>query len=428
MKPTDPQFSPGMKINRVVEPQTYRDNLPAQLTSFVGREEEIGQIKVLLQQTRLLTLTGSGGSGKTRLAIEAARQLSNQFEAGIRFVGLAPLEDPDLIANRIARVLGVEQHGAEPFWKILEHYLEKLNMLLLLDNFEHLLGAASHLTDLLSKAPQLTILVTSREPLRQYGEHEYLVEPLSLPPDIGRSVETLIHFPAIQLFVDRARQVRSSFQLNERTAVSVVAICQLLDGLPLAIELAAARLRLFGPEALLARLQGKKGDTLLSVLISHNRDRPDRQQTLRSAIDWSYHLLQPSEQQLFNQFAIFSGGADAAAVNEICLQVDKTVSETTNQLSDLVDKNLLNVIESESGEPRFQMLQVVREYAQERLNLGGDRILLGARHARYYFKLVKHLTYETSLSEAGVNNLEEEHNNIRAALNWTIQNNEATKQ
>lgn len=408
-----------------IEQQASPYNLPAQLTSFVGRQRDVEALKQLLQTARLLTLTGPGGSGKTRLALEVASQCSGNYENGVVLVRLAPLDDPGLIADRIAQAFAVEEQTAEPLWTTLQRHLARQNLLLLLDNFEHLLAGAPPLAGLLANAPRLFILTTSREPLHLYGEHEYPVAPLAIPAMEEARPEVLMKAPAVQLFAERLRTMQPSSQLDEQATVAVADICRLLDGLPLAIELAAARSRLFGPAALLARLQ-KKGSSssapTLSVLTGGERDRPARQKTVRATIDWSYHLLLPAEQALFRRMAIFAGGSTLEAIGAVCLTGDLAGVESGEIVSDLVEKSLLFVESRTDGEPRFGMLHVVREYAGERLEKQREIQIVSERHAGYYLGLAEVAATKMKGPESTdwFNCLESEHDNLRAALRWTL--------
>lgn len=401
-------------------------NLPGQLTTFLGRERDVRAIQSLLQTARLLTLTGTGGSGKTRLALAVARQLLPRYDDGVTFVDLAPLDDPDRVKDRIAQALGVEEQSAEPLWTSLQRFLARRQHLLLLDNFEHLLPAGPPLADLLGAAPHLTILVTSREPLHLYGEQAYLVAPLALPQEEDLTPEALFRSPAVRLFVERARAVRPNFQLNAQNAPVVAAICRLLDGLPLAIELAAARSRVFRPRSLLAHLQGEvnrqRSAPALSLLSGGARNLPDRQQTLRAAIDWSYHLLMASEQALFRRLAIFAGGCTLEAVETVCVAGEVDQDDAIDILTSLVEKNLLHAQEGPAGETRFTMLHVVREYAQERLRKQGEAGVVGERHARYFLGLAEEAATEVPGPKAPewFDRLETEHDNVRIALRWAL--------
>lgn len=392
-------------------------NLPAQLTSFVGRQREITAIKALLNATRLLTLTGPGGIGKTRLALEAASEMVSRFADGVFFVSLSPVSDPTRVASVIAGALGVREIADQPLAETLKGYLSDRQILLILDNFEHLMPAAPLIPALLMRASQLQIIVTSREVLHVPGEQEYLVPPLQLPePSSAESVALLGGYEAIALFVQRAKAVRTDFALTPENAGAIVGICQRLDCLPLALELAAARVKLFTPQVMLSRL-----DSALSTLGSGFTDAiTGRQQTLRTTLNWSYDLLDDSEKLVFNRLAVFTGGASLHAVDAIC--ADLSPLDILNGLSSLVDKSLLLQHAGMDGEPRFWMLQTIREYALEKLDAGGEAPGIRTRHARYFLDFASAQEQEIfgECPDDWLDRLEEEHGNLRAALDWLL--------
>jgi predicted ATPase/DNA-binding SARP family transcriptional activator len=295
---------------------TRRHNLPAQTTPLLGREAEVAAVaeKLRRDELRLLTLTGPGGTGKTRLALQVAAELLGAFENGVTFVALAPISDPDLVVSAVFKTLGVQETAGRPPQESLEEHLRDRELLLLLDNFEQVLAAAPLVAELLASCPRLKVLVTSRAPLHLQGEQEFPVPPLAVP-DLKHPppVETLSQVAAVALFLQRAQAVKPEFALTDENAAAVAAICQRLDGLPLAIELAAARAKLFSPLALLTRLTSR-----LALLTGGARDRPARHQTLRSAIAWSYDLLAESEQSLFRRLSVFVDGCTLAAAEAIC--------------------------------------------------------------------------------------------------------------
>ena len=291
-----------------------KGNLPAQLTSFVGREKEIAEIRDLLKSKRLVVLTGAGGSGKTRLALQVASELADHYQDGAWLVELASLGDPKLVPKAIAQVLKVSMGGAKSPAETLTRFLRRKHLLLVLDNFEHLLEAAPLVGELLSAAPQVSVLATSRERLHVYGEQEYPLRPLQLPePQHPEPLEKLLSYEAIKLFTQRARSARPGFELSEKTLPSILRICMHLDGLPLALELAASQVKLF-PAHILAQQLEKD----LDVLVDGPRDLPARQRTLRATIEWSEKLLEPQERTLFARLAVFRGGATLEAIEQVC--------------------------------------------------------------------------------------------------------------
>ncbi|MDP8931409.1 MAG: AAA family ATPase [Actinomycetota bacterium] len=412
---------------------SHRNNLPLQLSSFVGRERELAQIRKLLEENRLLTLTGPGGSGKTRLALQLAAAVSEEFEGGVYFVPLASVNDPDLVASTIAQSLGL----AEATWprttgplpggetrsaldRLMEHLRDR-EVLLVLDNFEQVLPAAALVTTLLEASPRLKVVVTSRAVLRLYGEHEYPVPPLGLPdpnhlPDLG----ALTQYEAVALFVQRATAVRPGFTVTNHNAPAIAEICARLDGLPLAIELAAAQIRLLTPEAILARLGSR-----LRLLVSGPRDLPKRQQTLRETIDWSYELLEASEQRLFARLAVFVAGWSLEEAEAVCGPPEELGMEVFEGLSSLAEKSLV-VVREDSPEPRFAMLETIREFALERLADGGEEEQQRRRHAETYLALAERAEPELVGPERRrwLDRLEREHDNFRSALAWSIQQGE----
>ena len=338
---------------------------------------------------RLVTLTGPGGVGKTRLALHAAVELLDDFADGIFVVNLAPITNADLVASVIAQTLEIREAAGSPLLDQLKDFLHDKQILLLLDNFEQIVVAATMVADLLATCPRLTILVTSRETLHLRGEKELLVPPLALP-DLKRlpPLAALAQYAAVELFVARARDVQHDFALTNESASAVAEICYRLDGLPLAIELAAARIKLFPPQALLGQL----GDRL-KLLTGGARDLPARQQTLRSTIDWSYHLLDVSEQTLFQRLGVFVGGCSLEAVAAVCSTTQSVPGEPAidalDGLTALIDKSLLRQEAGADGAPRFTMLETIREYALELLVASGEEAALRQRHAQYYLALVE---------------------------------------
>ncbi len=403
---------------------TLPNNLPLQLTSFIGRERELREVKQLLSTTRLLTLTGPGGSGKTRLALQVAAEAIEQFPDGVFFVALAPITEPGLVASTIAQTLGVAERAGQSILDSLKEYLQARHMLLFLDNFEQVISAAPRLVELLAACSQLNLLVTSREGLRVRGEREYPVPPLALPnlTELPR-LESLSQYASVELFVQRAQAIKPEFHLTNETAPAVAEICYRLDGLPLAIELAAARVKLLPPRAMLARLEHR-----LEFLTSGARDLPARQQTLRNAIAWSYDLLDENERKLFRRLSVFVGGctldaAEAVARDNVERErgSERAHGSVLDQLSSLLDKSLLREVEAANGEPRFVMLELLREFGLEQLEASGEQETIRHRHANFFLALAEQA--EASL-ESGeqlewMNRMEREHDNLRAALEWS---------
>jgi predicted ATPase/class 3 adenylate cyclase len=428
-----------------------RSNLPTQPTPLIGREQELAQVTALLARAdvRLITLTGPGGTGKTRLALQLAADLADRYRDGVVFVDLAPLAAADQVLPTIAQVLGVKELVGIALQARVCEYLQPKHMLLLLDNFEQVLDAAPLVAALLRAAPQLCVLVTSRVVLRLSGEHEYAVPPLALPPTnderrttndhsqslvVGDQSSVIEQYAAVQLFVARAQAIQPAFALSEANAAVVAAICWQLDGLPLAIELAAAWVKLFSPDALLARLSDR-----LSLLTGGARDLPARQQTLRATIDWSYNLLTPAEQRLFARLAGFVGGWTLEAAESICgswelgvgswgagatpaTPISQPPPPVLNGLRALVDHSLVRQEVGADGAPRFRRLETIREYARELLAASGEEQTLRQKHAVYFTELAEHAYPHGygSESSAWYDRLAADYDNLHVALSWSV--------
>ncbi|HZS94318.1 MAG TPA: tetratricopeptide repeat protein, partial [Chloroflexota bacterium] len=393
-----------------------RVRLPAPATPFVGRAGEVAALGALLEreEVRLVTLTGPGGCGKTRVALEVASRYFDRYPDGLFFVPLGGVRDPGLVLPAIATALDVQEEPSHPLMETLRAAVSQRRLLLLLDNLEHLPAAFPLVGELLAASAALTVLATSRVALHLQGEHEYAMGPMR-PPDTGRHVEPaeLAANEAVTLFVQRAEAAKPNFQLTAGNAPTIAEICARLDGLPLALELAAARIKLFAPEALLKRLEKR-----LAILSGGAVDAGKRQETLRNTIDWSYRLLTESEQRLFRRLAVFAGGCTIESA-------EATVGEAGNDvfegLSSLVDQSLLRQVQQEDGEPRFAMLETIREFAAERLLESAEESAIGRRHAAYFTALAEEAkpNLQGPESKAWLERLESEIGNLMVAADWS---------
>jgi len=387
--------------------ETLSTNLPLQPTPLVGREHEIRKVMDLLSRpdVRLVTLTGAGGAGKTRLAVQVAAELLDDFADGVFFVDLAPLADPDLVLPTVARTLGVRETSDETLTALADRMRDR-PVLLVLDNFEHLLEAAPAVAKIGAAAPPMKALVTSRAPLRLSAERIYPVSPLETP-DGADDVDRILQFDSVALFASRARAIRPEFAVTAGNARSVAEICKALDGLPLAIELAATRVGVLPPAALRKRL-----DHRLKVLKGRTRAAPERQRTLRATIDWSYDLLEPEEQRLFLQLAVFAGGCTLEAAESVC----RDDLDVVDGLASLIDASLVR-LEGTDENPRFAMLETIRHYASKRLEESGEAEELGRRHVEHFLALAEEAEPNLRGSPGDwLDRLEKEHDNLRAAL------------
>jgi predicted ATPase len=397
----------------------YDHNLPVQPTSFIGRDQEVEAVRRMLlrHDARLLTITGPGGAGKTRLAIRAAESVLGHFRDGVRFVDLAPLADHRLVASAIARALGLREAPDQPLEEHLTNHLQGKHMLLVLDNFEHVLEAAPLVAELLSVAAELTVLITSRAVLHLRAEHDYEVPPMALPDRVGElSPERLGECESVRLFAERARAARADFCLEGEDTRVVAQICRYLDGLPLAIELAAARVRILDPDDLLARLGGG-----LRLLSDGPTDAPDRQRTLGATIDWSYRLLGEGERSLLCRLSVFAGGFTLEAAETVCGSHGSL--DVLAGVDALHASSLLRRLE---GTGRFGMLETVREYALERLKESGEAGWLVQRHAVYFLQLAERAEplLRGPAQLGWLDRLETEHDNLRAALSYSLERGE----
>jgi predicted ATPase/class 3 adenylate cyclase len=414
-------------------PDARPNNLPTQLTTFVGRAAELEEAAALLSGTRLLTLTGPGGTGKTRLSLQLASTVADAFPDGVFFVPLEPIRDPMLVPSRIATTVGVAETGARPIAETLTEWLRERRLLLVLDNFEQVAAAAPLVGDLLRAAPDVKVLVTSRAALRISGEQEYPVPGLAAPPDLShlggldrlqlsaerRTLDpvALGQYAAVRLFIDRAVAVRPTFTVTNANAPAVAAISARLHGMPLAIELAAARIKLLSPEAILTRLEHQ-----LDVLAAGARDLPARQQTLRGAIAWSYDLLDEDARRLLDRLSVFAGSCDLEAAEAVCGPGAEIGGDLADGMMALADQSLLKVEEAADGEPRFRLFDTIREYAAERLAERGETVAIQDRHRDWYLALAERAGPEMAGADQRrwLDRLELEHDDIRAVLDRTM--------
>jgi predicted ATPase/class 3 adenylate cyclase len=410
------------------------NNLPTQLTTFIGRDAELEEAAGLLAATRLLTLTGPGGTGKTRLSLQLAARSADDFPDGVFFVPLEPIRDPMLVAPRIAVALGVAEGTARPIADSLADWLRDKRLLLVLDNFEQVVSAAPIVADLLRAAPDIKAVVTSRAVLHVSGEQEYPVPGLPVPPDpshlsaldrlnLGGQKHTidlvaLGQYAAVRLFIERAIAVRPGFAVTNENAPAVAAISSRLHGMPLAIELAAARIKILSPDAILVRL-----DQQLDVLAAGSRDLPARQQTLRGAIAWSYDLLDEGGRRLLDRLSVFASGCDLETTEAICGPASELGGDILDGLMALVDQSLIKAEETADGEPRFRLLDTIRAFAAERLEADGEGDRIRGRHRDWYLALVERAAGELSGTEQRrwLDRLELEHDDIRAVLDRAVE-------
>lgn len=406
-----------------------QSNMPVPLTPLIGREQEVETCCALLQrpEVRLVTLIGPGGVGKTRLGLQVGRELLHEFADGACFVSLAPISSPELVISTIAQACGLREVGDLALRETLGAYLREKRLLLLLDNFEQVAAAASELAELLASCPELRMLVTSRAALHIHGEYEFFVPPLAMPdPTHLPNSELLSQYPAIALFLRCTQAIAPQFRLTKENARTIAEICALLDGLPLAIELAAARMKLLPPQALQDRLNRR-----LAVLTSGAQNAPARQQTLRNTITWSYDLLKKEEQELFRQLSVFVGGCSLEAAEAIhtTLSGKNEASPALDRVASLIDQSLLRQTEQEGHEPRLIMLETIREFGQELLAMSGEMEASRQAHAEYYLKLTEEAEQIMRSRGKGqrLMNLQRDHDNIRAALQWLVEREEIEK-
>jgi predicted ATPase/Tfp pilus assembly protein PilF len=406
----------------IAETEVPTHNLPAHVTSFIGREESMKAISDILQQedVRLLTLTGPGGTGKTRLALQVAAKSIDKYEDGVYFIELAEASEPDLVVSKIAQTLGVREGGSITLLEGLKRYLRDKQILFLLDNFEQVLVAAPIVSELLEAAQDLCVLATSRSLLSLRGEVEFQVPPLDLPEDLPeQDVEHLVQCESVRMFLDRAKASNPRFSISSENAPAIVEICHRLDGLPLALELAAAKIKMLTPEIMTSMLSSR-----LALLIGGARDLPERQQTLRKTLEWSVNLLDDEVKALFARLGVFVGGFSLEAANTVCTVKDKTsaVQDVYESLAVLLNSSLLQMGDYHSLGPRFRMLETIREYALELLTEDGKVDALRERHAHYFAERLYEIGFKFGSREANywMDWVQTEHDNMRATLTWYL--------
>ncbi|MBV8476653.1 MAG: protein kinase, partial [Acidobacteria bacterium] len=403
-----------------------QSNMPVQRTAFIGRKRELENLRELLncEDVRLVTLTGPGGIGKTRLAMQIISEIEDGFGGGVCFVPLSAVAGNEALTSAITQAIGLREVPGESSRETLREYVRGLTepLLLLLDNFEHLISASGEIADLLTLNANLTVIVTSQALLHVYGEHEFPVPPLGVPAmrSASSSVEILSHFPAVALFLERAKAVKHDFTITKENAAATSAICTRLDGLPLAIELAASRIKLLSPAILQVRLESS-----LNLLTGGARDLPLRQQTLRGTVNWSYSLLNTAEQSLFRRLSVFIGGCTLEAVEAVCDTKSDLGLDVLDGMASMVDKSLIQQIEHPGGETRFVMLSTIREYALERLTESGEESATRRSHAAYYVVLAEECGENLSTHPEWAERFDLEHENFRGALEFLIRSGDA---
>ncbi|MGD8539821.1 MAG: protein kinase [Candidatus Aminicenantes bacterium] len=393
-------------------------NLPVQLTSFIGRNKEIETVFRLLSENRLVTLTGAGGCGKTRLAVEVAAALIEKYEDGVWFINLGPVTDPNFVVNEIMAVLEIKEEPNKAIVDTLIEHTKNKSLLILLDNCEHLVQACAEIADrLLQSVKGIRILATSREALNTRGEVPWRVPSLSFPDKVSnKAIDEALHYEAVKLFIERAASSKSGFTLNPQNTSHVIRICQRLVGIPLAIELAATRIKHLGPEAILDRLEDQ-----FKILTSSSRTAPERQQTLKATIDWSYNLLSEQEQLLFNRLSVFTGDFSLEAVENVCTDDRLNRDYILPVLSQLVDKSLVNTENQEDESVRYRCLTPLQQYSVQKLTESGEEAKYRERHLSFYLQMAEQAYKEQFISQLKwLNTLEQEHDNLISALSWSF--------
>jgi len=418
---TDPPWLLPAAFPPLRTPVAATHHLPVPPTPLIGREQQVAEVIAMMRppRARIVTLTGPGGTGKTRVGLQVAQELSGGYEHGACLVDLAPISDVDLVASTVATTLGVAEVAGEPLMATLESTLKERRMLLLVDNFEQVSAAAHQVGRLVAAAPGLSVLVTSRVPLQINGEHEYPIPPLTLP-DTRRlpQLENLSRNASVRLFVERAQAINPGFALTDDNARAVAEICVRLDGLPLAIELAAARTRLMTPPAIAARLHNR-----LDLLTGGRRDADARQRTLRATIEWSYNLLDEAEQRLFRRLGVFVGGRTLRAIEAVCDADGRLGIDVVDGVETLLYSSLLRHEETSVLEPRFTMLETIHEFATDKLASLGELEELRLAHARYFLDIAEAAGIDAAgnrIDAGGLEEIDVEHANIRRALEFAL--------
>lgn len=403
------------------ETRTSPHHLPVPLTPLIGREAEVASIRELMarDEVRLVVLTGPSGTGKTRLALQVTTELLPRFDDGVWFVPLAPVADPNLVPSAIAQALGLKESEKKPLVELLKERLRRARALLVLDNFEQIVEAGPFLTDILAACPRVEVLVTSRATLHLSGEYDFPVPPLPLPdPALPASAETISASPAVALFIERARAVQPDFALTDGNSRAVAEICARLDGLPLAIELAATRIRVLSPEVMRSRLENR-----LELLTGGPRDFPERQQTMRGAIAWSYDLLGEDERLLFRRSSVFVGGFTLEALGAVCSGSGDREGKLLDRLTVLVEESLIRREDDAGGAPRFMSLETIREFARECLRTSGEMETIRRRYTRFFLRLAETAEAELIGANQGLwlDRLEADQENLRSASEWALE-------